>query len=52
MFFPFLFLFMHTKAKVEPCSDQLNPLCVNIYKETSIALYLLRFLFFYITAAS
>lgn len=49
---PILFLFMHTKAKVDPCSDELNSLCVNIYKETSIALYLFIFFPFYITAAS
>lgn len=51
-FSPILFLFMHTKAKVDPCSDELNSLCVNIYKETSIALYLFIFFPFYITAAS
>lgn len=48
-FSPFYLFFMHTKAKVDPC---LNSLCVNIYKETSIALYLFRFFSFYITAAS
>lgn len=51
-FSPILFLFMHTKAKVDPCSDELNSLCVNIYKETSIALYLFIYFPFYITAAS
>lgn len=52
VFSPILFLFMHTKAKVDPCPDELNSLCVNIYKETSIALYLFIFFPFYITAAS
>lgn len=46
-FSPILFLFMHTKAKVDPCSDELNSLCVNIYKETSIALYLIFFSLLY-----
>lgn len=40
VFPPFYLFFKHTKAKVDPC---LNSLCVNIDKETSIALYLFRF---------